>query len=292
MSLHLKMLQIARLAIRELREVKPLISDYILSLQQTDGGFADRSGESDLYYTVFALETLRALQSEVPSPTVEQYLKSFADGEQLDFIHLCCLVRCWAALEKQNSCNAEILLQKIEKFRAQDGGYHNHLHQPHGTAYASFLALGAYQDMSKNCPQVSQLITSIDSLRAKDGGYANTPNMQTGITSATAAAAIVLKNLQVTPPPDIGMWLLARCLPQGGFQAAANVPLPDLLSTATALHALACLDVNYSALVEPCLDFVDTLWTNSGGFYGHWAEEMIDAEYTYYGILAIGHLCV
>jgi hypothetical protein len=41
---------------------------------------------------------------------------------------------------------------------------------------------------------------------------------------------------------------------------------------------------------EPCLDFVDSLWTSTGGFYGNWADDAVDCEYTYYGLLALGHL--
>ena len=65
--------------------------------------------------------------------------------------------------------------------------------------------------------------------------------------------------------------------------------MPDLLSTATALHALASLGVDFSPTVEPCLNFVDTLWTGRG-FCGHWADEIVDCEYTYYALLALGHL--
>ena len=43
-------------------------------------------------------------------------------------------------------------------------------------------------------------------------------------------------------------------------------------------------------LREPCLDFVDSLWTNRGGFFGTWADDTVDCEYTYYALLALGHL--
>ena len=41
---------------------------------------------------------------------------------------------------------------------------------------------------------------------------------------------------------------------------------------------------------EPCLDFIDSLWTNSGGFYGSWGDDLQDCEYTFYALLALGHL--
>jgi len=43
---------------------------------------------------------------------------------------------------------------------------------------------------------------------------------------------------------------------------------------------------------EPCLDFIDSLWVNRGGFYGTWDDDALDTEYTYYGLLALGHLAV
>ncbi len=86
-------------------------------------------------------------------------------------------------------------------------------------------------------------------------------------------------------------WLLARYHPAGGFVAALQVPMPDLLSTATALHALAMLGISVEAARESCLDFLDSLWTNQGSFHGHWFEDDLDTEYTFYGLLALGHLC-
>ena len=72
--------------------------------------------------------------------------------------------------------------------------------------------------------------------------------------------------------------------------AAPNAPMPDLLSTATALHALAGMQVSCERVKESCLDFVDTLWTNEGAFHGHWGDDHLDCEYTFYGLLALGHL--
>ena len=77
---------------------------------------------------------------------------------------------------------------------------------------------------------------------------------------------------------------------RGGFLAVPEAPIPDLLSTATALHALAGMQVDFSGIKERCIDFVDSLWTNRGSFYGNWTDDMLDTEYTYYGLLALGHL--
>jgi hypothetical protein len=103
---------------------------------------------------------------------------------------------------------------------------------------------------------------------------------------------LLLRHLGETPDREAGMWLLDRCHTRGGFFASRTTPVPDLLSTATALHALSALHVPISGLVEPCLDFVDSLWTNRGGFFGTWADDAADCEYTYYALLTLGHLSI
>jgi hypothetical protein len=182
------------------------------------------------------------------------------------------------------------LLGRIEHCRAADGGYSTLPDAEHGSAYASFLALGAYQDTGRELPAPERVLDSIRSLRAADGGYANHPDLPVGLTPSTAAAVLVMRHLGAPPDRDAAMWLLDRCHSRGGFFAAPGAPVPDLLSTATALHALSSLHVPLGGITEPCLDFIDSLWTNRGGFYGTWADDAADCEYTYYALLALGHL--
>ena len=63
-SLRLETLQIARLAPKLLDDSAELVRDFVLSLAAPGGGFVDRAGEPDLYYTVFGIECLLALQAE------------------------------------------------------------------------------------------------------------------------------------------------------------------------------------------------------------------------------------
>jgi prenyltransferase beta subunit len=286
------MLQVARLAPRQLGEAGDLVVSFLRSQQNADGGFADRAGSSDLYYTVFGLEGLVAFRADLPVSQVEKYLRSFEGGEGLDFVHLCCLARCWASLPA-DLLDAGVkpkLLERIEAYRSADGGYANASGAPHGTLYGCFLALGAYQDLHADPPNLAGLGVCIASLKMPDGGYANDALVQAGVTPATAAAVTLLRQLGTDPDAAAGNWLLSRCRPEGGFFALPEAPMPDLLSTATALHALAGMQVPLDRIKEPCLDFIDSLWTNRGAFYGHWADDAVDCEYTYYALLALGHL--
>ena len=67
-------------------------------------------------------------------------------------------------------------------------------------------------------------------------------------------------------------------------------PMSDLLSTATALHALSGLDYDFSKMKDLQLDYIDTLWSSKGGYHGNWADNVLDCEYTFYELLALGHL--
>ena len=286
------MLQVARLAPKLLGEAADLIAQYLRSTQTADGGFADRAGNSDLYYGVFAIEGLFALRADLPLPAFRNYLESFGDGDGLDFVHRCCLARCWAMFREAPPAGEIALrnLAAIEACRTPDGGYAARPGETVGTVYHSFLALGAYQDARIDPPEPRRILDCLRPLRQPDGGYANQADLPVGLTPPTAAAVTLLRYFNESPDVAAGDWLFRRHLPAGGFFATPDAPIPDLLSTATALHALSGLHRNLAPVREPCLDFIDTLWTTAGGFLGSWEDETLDSEYTYYGLLALGHL--
>jgi hypothetical protein len=286
------MLQVARLAPKLLGESADTVAAYLRSQQNPDGGFKNRAGDSDLYYTVFGLDGLLALRADLPAVAAHNYLLPFGDGAGLDFIHLGCLARCWAALPPNLRKEAPVagILKRVEEHRAADGGYGAARHSAEGTIYGCFIGAGAYDDLGQPLPEASRLLDCLHQLEADDGGYTNQRDMPLGLTPSTSAAVVLLRHLDQPLPPALGDWLLARCREDGGFYATPIAPLPDLLSTATALHALACLRVSLDAIREPCLDFLDSLWTNRGAFHGTWADDIVDCEYTYYALLALGHL--
>ena len=293
MSLRLQLLQVARLAPRTLADSTDLVRDFFQRQITVEGGACDRAGRPDLYYTIFALAGMQALDVPVPTDRVERFLHGFGAGEELDFVHVSALARCWASIGRERMPEKldRALLARIEAFRKPDGGYEGDRSLAHGTAYGAFVALGAYQDLGHTPPDVLNLIRALKRLESADGGWSNMPGAKRGALNATAGAVTLITHLGFPVNPAVGDWVFAQAHPQGGFRAVPGAPMPDLLSTATALHALAALERRVpSALHERCLDFVDSLWSAEGGFHGHWADEFIDAEYTYYGLLALGHL--
>ena len=297
MSIRLEMLQVARLAPKILGpDATALVANFLRTQQNPDGGFRDRKGTSDLYYTVFGLDALTALQQPFETERLRAYLQTFGEGGGLDFVHLCALARAWAALgiEALPAVTKASLLARLGTFRARDGGFNSQSGKERGTAYSAFLGLAAYQDLRVPLPEPLELVRSLKFLETEDGAWTNEVfgqgRMPVGATNATAAAVTVLRNLNQPVNSAVGEWLLAQVHPPGGFFAVPGAPIPDLLSTATALHALAGLQFPFEVIKEPCLDFVDSLWTNEGGFHGNWADDHLDCEYTCYGLLALGHL--
>ena len=293
MSLRLQLLQVARLAPRLLGDSTELVRDFFRRQLSPDGAGFDRAGRPDIYYTIFALAGLQALDAEVPREKVETFLRSHADGASLDFVHLSALARCWSVVGKETMPRGldRTLLERLETFRKPDGGYEGDAKLAHGTAYGAFVALGAYQDLGHTPPHPLKLIQNLKRLETPDGAWSNVPGAPLGATNATAGAVTLIRHLGFPVNERVGDWLLAQAHAQGGFLAVPGAPMPDLLSTATTLHALAAMERRLPSEVhERCLDFLDSLWDARGGFHGHWADDHLDAEYTFYGLLALGHL--
>ena len=293
MSIRLEMIQVARLAPGILGDAAELVRSFLMKQFHSDGGFIDRQGNQDLYYTVFGLDGLQSLDALPEASKWKPYLESKGAEGGVDFVHLCCLIRCLSIAPEIND-SKDHLLKKLMEFRCPDGGFQPEIGAEHGTAYGAFLAVGALQDLGINLDDYqSGIIQSLSNLRTSDGGWGNDTKQRSGATNATAAAMTTLRQFGKTPEPDASQWLVSNCHPMGGFLANKLAPIPDLLSTATALHALSGVQYEISEeLRERCLDFIDTLWTNEGSFHGHWHEDELDTEYSFYGLLALGHLSV
>ncbi len=268
-----------------------LVVRFLQSQINQDGGFKGRDGRSDLYYTMFGAEAMKALGADVPRERIAEYLAGFCDAESLDLVHLGCLVRCMVDLGRSISDSfRNAVLQRVAAHRSADGGFSTAVRAACGSAYGCFFALGLYQDMKTDVPAPDALVKCIESLETRDGGYANEHSLPVGMTAATAAALSTLHYLDRRREEDAVDWLIKQLRPDGGWPAAANAPLSDLLSTATALHTLGLLEMSLINIREQCLDFVESLWDGKGGFFGCAADRVADCEYTYYALLALGHL--
>ena len=287
---------VMRAAVQLEQEAVDSISSYLLGQINDDGGFRGRTHASDLYYTVFGMTSLSALGVAFPVNRTWEYLQGFGDGADLDFVHLTCLVRCRAICRFLTSANnfpgsEEAMLVRMEKFRADCGGYSHVVEGARrGSIYADFLAYCAYEDCSMSVPGKDDIIRSVEGLKCRRGCYSNEENMESGTTTATAAAIVLLKHAGADVDPAAVKWLLDRCTERGGFLAGENAKVPDLLSTGTALHALRMVGELPVGKGNVCREFIDLLWMQDGGFAGSPLDLTTDCEYTFYALLGLGSL--
>ncbi len=228
---------------------------FILSRQNPDGGFRGKSSESDLYYTVFAAAGLRALGKPIPALRLWRYIRSFGSGEDLDLVHLSCLIRLRTVFPMFSKTRRRYS-QALESRKTE-------------SAYHLFLK-----------------ILAGDSLGIAQLPVAAHPAILTEPTPSLAAAVLVNR----TEDHAVAEVLLNRSCRSGGFAATDHLHAADLLSTATALFALRVLNADLNEVRRPCLDYIESLWRDSGGFAGHLTDEFEDVEYTFYALLGIGCL--
>ena len=292
MSLRAEMQRAAAAGVRALGRRASSVHDFLMSRVGPDGGFKGRADQEDLYYSAFGAEALIALEAEPPKK-LPDFLRSFRTGDGLDLVHLSCLARCWTALPT-TGLEARVrraLRRRLATFSLPDGGFAPVAGGAGSTAYACFLGAGACEDLGVELRGRKRFIQCLEHFRSADGGYANEAGARFGLTPLTAGMVVLRHHLG--EPLDAGAcgWLLERCLRRSGFAAARGVPIADLLSTATALHALSLDPRSLDAVREPCRRFVNSVWRpKKGGFSGHALDLVVDCEYTWYGLLALGHI--
>jgi len=286
------MLEVAARARPELREGAEDVLGFVRSRMMPDGGFRGRGAGSDIYYTVFGLDCMMAMGEQPDRGRTAAYLADFGDGAGLDLIHLGCLARSWTRLGPAGPAGPEIrgILAGIEAYRSRDGGYHIVKNADSGSIYGCFLAYAAYEDLGFTVPEPDRVADSVEALRMDDGLFTGELELRKVTVNATVGAILLLADLGRPVADSAGKWLLEQCHPNGGFKAAPDVPIPDLVSTATALFALRRVGMDLEDVKKPCIGFVGGLWDDNGGFVGSWLDETADCEYTFYALLSLGCL--
>jgi geranylgeranyl transferase type-2 subunit beta len=272
-------------------------AEYVLSRQRPDGGWAGREGESDLYYTSFALRILAILgllDGKVATQSVD-YLKSRMQAQET-IVDLLSLV--YSAKLIEASCGVDVfrdaqrdwslrLAQLLMSLRRSDGGFSKSTEGQVGSTYQTFLALLCLELIEQPCPSAELAGQFLMRHRQDDGGFLEIRVGKRSGTNPTAAAIGALRILKLLDPQTAGMateFLLDLQTVEGGFQANTRIPLPDVLSTFTACVTLADLDALSAISVSDVQKYVIGMEQPTGGFRGFEFDPGDDIEYTFYGL--------
>ncbi|MGZ2371260.1 prenyltransferase/squalene oxidase repeat-containing protein [Ancylomarina sp. YFZ004] len=314
--------------LKALFKTKDLLSDealheirsFVRSQHFGTGGFKDRAGKPDIYYSVFAYTLALAYDINLDIEQEQEFLKTWNNEHDFDLVHAVCYIRCYLLLQviqqkqkfglkldvldsegflakmamknliKKAKKKCQVQFEQINTYKSKDGGYnHNRQAADQATVYASFLVWTLFQDLDedKNC--LNEISHPISNLKCSDHSFANDSSSSTGVTSATAAGLIMTLDHNATKQGVID-YLMHSYTPRGGFKAAQNLPIADTLSTSTALLAIYMAGENLQSLSDKSIDFINLHWDESGGFFGSIADMTCDVEYTYYALLGIGIL--
>lgn len=264
------------------------VSGFVKRTAAGDGGFKGRDRCGDLYYSVFGMACCVALGLDWDRPGLSAFLKRFGDGVSLDLPHLSSLALCRRMLGDAPPADGR-LLERIETYRTRDGGYARSRGAATSEMPACLLAALAYEAAARPQADRARLTEAMCSALSEPVAVKGNARQPSVLTTPEVAAGVVLA---AVPAPDIA-WRGARMLAEracrdGGFKATNQAPGPDLLSTATAVHALAAAGHLERVSMRGHLNYAESLWTESGGFCGSVSDPVPDCEYTFYGLLALG----
>ncbi len=271
--------------------------DYLLNAQRSDGGWGGREGDSDLYYSAFALRSLAILgelHGEVAQRGGEFLLARTHHQESI--IDLLSLIYGAALIEATTESNPldaaqsdwqnriqELLLQ----LRREDGGFARTSQGTVGSTYQTFLVAICLELIGHTLPPDDPSVSFLLGQRREDGGFLEVRVAKRSGTNPTAAAIGALQTLRSLDPhiaTTAADFLLESQTEEGGFQANSRMPLPDLLSTFTSCVTLWDLQRLDDADLIGAHRYGLTMERPEGGFAGFELDPAEDVEYTFYGL--------
>jgi geranylgeranyl transferase type-2 subunit beta len=280
--------------LREQPKQRDKLHAYFLAALDSNGGFRGRKGNGDLYYSAFALRGLFLL-GMLDDDTLLPHIADFLDEQQRrkDLVPADLLSWTFCATLVQTVCGTELppaqiasLLDRWEHFRCSDGCFAASEKSVVSSTYTTFLTAIFYELLGESERSQKIPIERILERQRSDGGFVELPPLQHSGVNPTAAAVGLLTLLEhPLPEKEKTVEFLCQCQqPSGGFQAHSRIPIPDLLSSFSALMALHDLDAIHRVNRSALRSFVTRLRSPDGGFFGMPLDQQSDVEYTFYGM--------
>jgi geranylgeranyl transferase type-2 subunit beta len=272
------------------------VCEFLTAQQRSDGGFGGRKGESDLYYTGFALRGLAiagALTREVCERAAAfvrpQFEKAAGVIDCVSLLYAGRLIQIGGGPDLLDDPAADGLarvLAAVEAHRSADGGYAKKAGGTMGSTYHTFLAAVVYEMIRQPLPEPARVLEFLKGRLRDDGGFVELTVMKRSGANPTAAAVALAQMLSDESLTRGAADALAglQSADEGGFCANRSMPVADLLSTFTALVTLQNLGAMERVEREAARRFVESLAMPSGGFRAGAWDDQTDVEYTFYGL--------
>jgi geranylgeranyl transferase type-2 subunit beta len=278
-------------------------SQWLRQQQSADGGFAGREGESDPYYTAFALRGLWVLGELDPGTgaAAASFLRGRLHRREsiIDLISLifaaaiCEMAVGEVVIPDDDPTWREKVASLLDGLRTSDGGFAKTPEGRAGSTYQTFLSVLCYQLIERPVPEPDRIIAFLSSQRHGDGGYLEIRAAKRPGVNPTAAAIGTLRALGCLQPNvhrSTIEFLSEMQTDEGGLSANTRIPFADLLSTFTGLLTLADLDATLRISLPAAERYALSMQSPSGGFMGFALDQTADVEYSFYGIATLA-LC-
>ena len=265
-------------------EAQKRITSFVGSQLTENGAFTNKNGNDDLYYTSFGLMLAYVLKLHINTAHTNQWLDTQNDK-------LSDLLNCAAYLRSRMLCRLlktgrlNLALSRMFNTKQTLPLFSDYPHGDMYSPYSQYILLSLKEEMGIETTNRQEILTSLSSYRIATGGYSNIKGSKQATTNATVAALAVRGQLCGYQDNEDIRYLFSTQNESGGFYANALAPVPDLLSTATALFLLKCYGLTPRINAG---NFIDAHWQSSGGFAATLMDDRCDVEYTFYGLLALG----
>ena len=227
---------------------------WLRAQQRDDGGFAGREGESDPYYTAFALRALWVLDAlDKPiGDRAAEFLQARLSAKEsiIDLISLifgaaiCELAVGAVVIADEDTVWRQNIADLLQSLRTDDGGFAKTPEGRAGSTYQTFLSVLCYELIDIQPTEPNRIIDFVDSQRHSDGGYLEIRAAKRPGVNPTAAAIGTLKALGKLVPEEHAntrAFLGEMQSDEGGLSANTRIPFADLLSSCTGLITLTDL---------------------------------------------------
>ena len=275
-------------------------ADWLARQQRPDGGFAGREGESDPYYSAFALRGLWILDALTPEigEAAARFLRGRLNEKEgiVDLISLifaaaiCEMAVGAAVIDDEDTAWADNVARLLQSLRTEDGGFAKTPEGRAGSTYQTFLSVLCLELMGRVPDAPDSVVQFIESQGHADGGYLEIRAAKRAGVNPTAAAIGTLKTLDALDrdkQADTIDFLANMQSDEGGLSANTRIPFADLLSSCTGMITLVDLQAADAVDVDRIRAYAESMQAAEGGFTGFVLDEVADVEYTFYGIATL-----